>query len=113
MLRNITQILYFGSLGLQQALTTLVGQDIGKCNIKSAKRYFQITQHFSFITMVICTATILFFKDSLLDVFLNDSKIHQRAVGANVAEENSIESIRKLSNSLMYLVVIGKFPDLW
>jgi len=41
---NISGILFMVALGLLQALSSLVGSDLGRGDVASAKRYFSITR---------------------------------------------------------------------
>jgi Na+-driven multidrug efflux pump len=73
-LGNISGILFMVSLGCQQASGTLIGQEIGKNEVTSAKEYFKVTKNVSFVIISATTVFVMAFYENLMDLFLHSDE---------------------------------------
>lgn len=62
-LTTILSIGFMVALGLQQASSTLVGQEIGKGNVPEAKQFHRATNYVAFGFLAVTTAITLTFGD--------------------------------------------------
>lgn len=88
------------SLGLQQAQSTFVGQEIGKNDIKEAKQYFKTTKDISFLILVTTSLIVFGFRHQILSLFINPDK-------------ESASDVYKIAEQISALAILGKFFDLW
>ena len=88
-------------MGLQQAASTRVGQEIGKGNISEAKEYYLATKCVAALFFSIIIGLTYLFGDQLIMVFLNkdDAVISAEA--------------RRICNQMLIYCLLSKLGDYW
>jgi Na+-driven multidrug efflux pump len=80
-------------MGLEVASCTVVGQEIGKGNVREAKHYYKLV---SIVTaLILCATSILIYslKEQIVRVFTNNEEIIQ------------------ITSGIVYLISFNTFPD--
>lgn len=94
-LLNIIGLMFFLSLGLQQAASSNIGHEIGRKNIGKAKQYMYTTNVIAFITVSIAVIIFYIKQEFIIKVFTNS------------------EDVQAAFNDVAYLAVTATFPDMW
>ena len=61
--------MYMLALGLSQAASSLIGQQIGKGDVAVAQEYLQVCNHIGLIIFPSSIALLCIFRNSILDIF--------------------------------------------
>ena len=94
-LLNIVGLMFFLSLGLQQAASSNIGHEIGRQNIEKAKLYMSITNKVALLFIGSAVISFYIFHNSIIRVFTN------------------ILGVQDAFASVIGLAVMATFPDMW
>jgi MATE family multidrug resistance protein len=72
---QIVVVSYLCSTGFEQAAATLVGQQIGKGDLKTAKAYYRSIQLVSGFSLMITCVSIFIMRDEMINIFTKDPKL--------------------------------------
>lgn len=104
LLMTILSFGFMAALGLQQASSTLVGQEIGKGDIVAAKQYYLASKYVSaFIFAIIIVITVAQ-GEALIDLFLDRKKSHNQEI---------TDETHRICSELLIYCLVSKLGDYW
>ena len=92
---HIVAFAYMAGMGLDQASATIIGYNIGKNNLVKAKLFYKQFQQAT-VMIAACEVAFLYFgQDYIVWIFTKD------------------EDVQKLVKSVLYLICLNIFPDVY
>lgn len=99
-LTNIMCVLYMVGQGFEQAACAIIGKQLGKGDVKTAKDFYGTIRHVAFWMIMATTFIQYVFRKEIVEVYLDQ-------------DNPDIESVRTQALAAIPLFVFNIFPDLF
>jgi len=91
---NLVAVIWMVSVGLQQAASSSIGQQIGKGDVKKAGEYYNVLNKIAVILFLAVLVIVYIFKTNLIMLFTGNKEIIT------------------MSTAVFCIALVGTFPDL-